>query len=233
MSRLATDTNEAANDDSDDEAIKGNVFERKERTEPLLVMPVRVVQPQVASYEDEERRKRLCIILDVNGLLMKRCPVTYFRRKARSSVPAVAHFNYQVITTPRDPGKRQYEFVVRPNVLNFLHALSEIAQVVLWSSMNFENLEQALTTCFPNLDRRVFLDILGQEWCRVADFRLNQVPEIPQTSDNKKEVFFKSLEDFWRMHKEFNSDTTLLVDDTRYKSLLNLRGPGSVLLHLI
>ena len=217
------DTNEPANVDSDDEAII-NLFQRKERTKPLVVMPIKVMQPLSMSNEDEERSNRLCVILDMNGLLIQRCPVTYYRGKARSSVPTMAHFSYEVKNTPRDPGKRHYEFVVRPNVRHFLHALRQRTQIVLWSSMNLENLEVALTTCFPTLDRRVFLDILGQEWCRVADFKLNEVPGIPQTRDNRKEVFLKCLADLWNSYKQFNSDTTLLVDDTRYKSLLNPPG---------
>lgn len=90
--------------------------------------------------------------------------------------------------------------------------------------MNGKNIEHVLQTCFPKLNRQLFLDILVQERCRVADFKLNEVPGIPQTSDNRKEVFFKCLEDFWRVYIEFNSDSTLLVDDTRYKSLLNPPG---------
>ncbi|MCO5614941.1 hypothetical protein L7F22_069226 [Adiantum nelumboides] len=103
----------------------------------------------LASCEEKKRRDNLCIILDVNGLLIRRYKVSYYKGIARSSTPDLARSKYLVVTGPNVIGKMQFEYVVRPNASTFLDALLTRAQVVLWSCMTSDNLAFDLSACFP------------------------------------------------------------------------------------
>ncbi|MCO5601226.1 hypothetical protein L7F22_055345 [Adiantum nelumboides] len=218
---MGEDTNEAGTKNADKETKKEHEFEGQERLKCLVVMPVQIVTLPPASCEEKKRRDNLCIILDVNGLLIRRYKVCYYKGIARSSTPNLARSKYQVVTGPNVKGKMQFEYVFRPNASTFLDALLTRAQVVLWSYITQDNLAFALSACFLELNKQLFLDIIGQEGCREASFKLNQVPGIPRSRDNTKLIFFKCLNGFWKHYTKFNSDNTLVVDDTLYKCLLN------------
>ncbi|MCO5561647.1 hypothetical protein L7F22_015268 [Adiantum nelumboides] len=182
---------------------------------------VQIVALPPASCEEKKRRDNLCIILDMNGLLIRRYKVSFYKGIARSSTLDWARSKYRVVTGPNVAGKMQFEYVVKPNASKFLDALLTRAQVALWSCMTQENLALDLSACFPRLNKQLFLDIIGQEGCREASFKLNEVAKIPPCRDNTKPVFFKCLKDFWEHYTKFNFDNTLVVIDTLYKCLLN------------
>lgn len=92
---------------------------------------------------------------------------------------------------------------------------------MLWSSCTRKNLNAAIEACWPELNRAFFLDILSQETCRKADFCLADMPRSSAGRDTSKPIFLKCLMDFWLHHSKFNAKNTMLVDDTRYKSMLN------------
>ena len=55
----------------------------------------------------------------------------------------------------------------------------------------------------------------------MASFTLSDVNGVPSGSENRKPIFLKCLEDVWCYEPEFTEENTLLVDDTRYKTMLN------------
>ncbi|MCO5568034.1 hypothetical protein L7F22_021730 [Adiantum nelumboides] len=221
---MGENTNEAGTKNANKEAKKGHELKGQERVKCLVVMPLQIVALPPTSCEEKTRRDNLCIILDKNGLLLRRYKVSYYKGIARSSTLDLARSKYQVVTGPNVQGKMQFEYVVRPNASTFLDALLTRAQVVLWRCVTQDNLQFALSACFPELNKQLFLDIIGQEGCREASFKLNQVPGIPRSRDNAKPIFFKCLNDFWKHYTKFNFDNTLVVDDTLYKCLLNPPG---------
>ncbi|MCO5559391.1 hypothetical protein L7F22_012990 [Adiantum nelumboides] len=182
---------------------------------------VQIVALPPTSCEEKKRRDNLCIILDMNGLLIRRYKVFFYKGIVRSNTPDWARSKYQIVTGPNVIGKMQFEYAVKPNASTFLDALLLRAQVGLWSCMTQDNLALALSACFPRLNKQLFLDIIDQEGCREASFKLNEVFGIPPSRDNANPIFFKCLNDFWKHYTKFNSDNTLVVDDTLYKYLLN------------
>ena len=66
-----------------------------------------------------------------------------------------------------------------------------------------------------------FIDVISQDRCRQASFSLADLPGSTSGRDNTKPLFLKCLQDFWLYFLEFTESNTLLVDDTRYKSMLN------------
>ncbi|MCO5565202.1 hypothetical protein L7F22_018875 [Adiantum nelumboides] len=152
----ATDTDEAGTKNADKEAKNGHEDERQERVKYLVVMPVRIVALPLLTCEKKKRRDNLCIILDMNGLLMRRYKVSFYKGIARSSTLDWARSKYQVVTRPNVTGKIQFEYVVRPNASKVLDALLQRAQVALWSSMTQDNLVVTLNPCFPRLNKQRF-----------------------------------------------------------------------------
>ncbi|MCO5586419.1 hypothetical protein L7F22_040359 [Adiantum nelumboides] len=157
--------NEAGTKNADKEAKNRHEDERQERVKCLVVMPVQIVALPPVTCEEKKRRDNLCIILDMNGLLIRRYKVSFYKGIARSSTLDWARSKYQVVVGTNVTGKMQFEYVVRPNASNFLDALLQRAQVALWSSMTQDNLAVALSACFPRLNKQLFLDIIGQEGC--------------------------------------------------------------------
>ena len=44
---------------------------------------------------------------------------------------------------------------------------------------------------------------------------------VPKLADSRKPIFLKCLEVLWRAHPTLNANNTLLIHDTRYKSICN------------
>ncbi|MCO5552596.1 hypothetical protein L7F22_006110 [Adiantum nelumboides] len=69
---MGEDTNEAGTKNANKEAKKGHECEGQERLKCLVVMPVQIVALPLASCEKKREGTIYCIILDVNGLLIRR-----------------------------------------------------------------------------------------------------------------------------------------------------------------
>ncbi|MCO5550706.1 hypothetical protein L7F22_004196 [Adiantum nelumboides] len=82
---MGEDTNEAGTKNANKEAKKGHESARQERLKCLVVMPIQIVALPPASCEEKKRRDNLCIILDVNGLLIRRYKVSFYKGIARSN----------------------------------------------------------------------------------------------------------------------------------------------------
>ena len=94
-------------------------------------------------------------------------------------------------------------------------------KVGLWSTRTKENLNAAINACWPGLNQDFFIDVISQDRCRKNYFSLADVPGTASGRDSSKPLFLKCLVDFWQYFSEFNGSNTLLVDDTRYKSMRN------------
>ncbi|MCO5559820.1 hypothetical protein L7F22_013424 [Adiantum nelumboides] len=92
---MGEDTNKAGTKNANKEAKKGHESEGQERLKCLVVMPVQIVALPPASCEEKKRRDNLCIILDVNGLLIRIYKVSFYKGIARSSTLDLARSKYQ------------------------------------------------------------------------------------------------------------------------------------------
>lgn len=128
---------------------------------------------------------------------------------------------YRVITSERVFGQAHFQCVVRPNMLQFLQGCGQLFHTILWSSCTSRNLNAARMTCFPALNTETFKDFITQDRCREASCTLSDVNGVPSGSENRKPIFLKFLEDEWHYEPEFTEENTLLVDDTRYKTMPN------------
>lgn len=111
---------------------------------------------------------------------------------------------------------------MRPAAVQFLLACRQFFHIVLWSSCTLKNLNAGLMSCFPTV-RELFRAVLAQDRCRTAGFTLSDVNGVlVDRESGRKPIFLKCLEDIWCNELvEFTEENTLLVDDTRYKSMLN------------
>ena len=165
--------------------------------------------------------KRRCLVLDLNGLLLKRYRITYNRESGSGWVSDDISELYKVITPPKPHRRAHVQYVVRPDAQSFLQHCGKVFSLFLWSSCTKQNLDDAMQVCFPTLNHNIFIDMIGQDRCTQPSFKLCDVDGVPAGRDNSKPIFCKRLSNLWETYPNFNSDNTLLVDDTRYKSMLN------------
>lgn len=110
---------------------------------------------------------------------------------------------------------------VRPNCLTFLDELGKIATITVWSSMKTSNIEGVVNYLFPK--GKLPSLVLGQESCttircRDSSGRLTTY-KVPGT---QKELFLKNLDTLFSGYRGiFNSENTIIVDDTPLKHIMN------------
>ena len=159
--------------------------------------------------------KWLNVILDLNGIL---CVCEDWKSNRNSK-------HYNDVSGPHSAtvaaivGRKVV--YVRPNCLTFLEELGKIATISVWSSMKSSNIHGVVDYLFskgklPSL-------VLGQESCttircRDSSGRLSTYM-VPGT---QKELFLKNLDTlfcgYWGI---FNSENTVIVDDTPLKHIMN------------
>ena len=67
--------------------------------------------------------------------------------------------------------------------------------------------------------------LVGQELCRTYSCGLQDILGIPKSSYNEKPIFLKVLHDLWELRTlDFNTESTILIDDTKYKCMYNPKG---------
>lgn len=106
--------------------------------------------------------RRKCVILDLNGLLLKRYRITYNREMGRGWVRSDINKLYNIFTPSRFKGKPHFQYVVRPNTLHFIQGCDHNFKVVFWSSCTHENLNETINACWLALNQGFFLDVIGQ-----------------------------------------------------------------------
>lgn len=161
--------------------------------------------------------KKKCLIVDLNGVLLKRY------RTPRGFQPNVdTSKGFIVVDPPKLQRQPHFLYVIRPNMLHFLHTCQQMFDLVLWSSVTRKNMLASITTCWPGLERVFFYRIMSQEGCQQASFTMADVSKVAVSKDSGKPIFLKCLSDFWAVTKgQYHANNTLLVDDSRYKSMQN------------
>ena len=90
----------------------------------INVMPLEMFVPS----------RRKCVILDLNGLLLKRYKIHYYQGKGTGWVRSSINKLYNVFTPPKVKGKGHFQYVVRPDALHFIQACGQHFKVAIWSS---------------------------------------------------------------------------------------------------
>lgn len=166
--------------------------------------------------------KWLNIVLDINGIL---CETAHSPASSRGSGNR-AEFS---ATVPAYIGPKSV--YTRPGVREFLADIKTFLNtVVIWSSMKKSNSEEIVKYLFRDLYSPDL--ILGQDSCDKIQTSRNTF--LMDQHNSEKMIFLKTLSSslFNRRHElvDFNSDNTLLIDDSPEKSVCNHTG-NAIFLH--
>ncbi|MCO5599543.1 hypothetical protein L7F22_053649 [Adiantum nelumboides] len=160
--------------------------------------------------EDIPASKGRLIILDVNGVVLKgwsRLPKDEW--ELQHALQGIHVNNFCIVK-------------LRPGAQDFLEALAAQASVMIWKCCMKPKLMQILKTCFPKAvnNPKNIKDIFSQEDCEIWHDSFKCVLYVG-TKFWQKLVFLKKLQRVWEKHPQFNTSNTILLEDTRYKSLKN------------
>lgn len=151
-------------------------------------------------YRFNENRD-LAVIVDFNNVL------AHVHDDRKSELPSdLSMFYFAKIY-----GDHNTTYYLRHDAEIFLLALSQVAEVFLWSSRNHRNLETAIDKCLTQA-KRCLSGWLSQNTCHVSSWTFDNPP---------KPMFFKKLETFWYLFPKFNKSNTLVLDDSLYKMYFN------------
>ena len=173
-----------------------------------------VVPTNELSIVPRQRRKWLNIVLDVNGVLGQ-CILKFELRTVRRVHEMKDNiFSHETLTIVG--GKAVY---ARQNLREFLRQLSNIAvRIVVWTSMVRSNADLVASYLFTGNSRPY--RILAQDQCKMIVFPPRRLRRPGQTA-----IFMKVLlEQLFHESSPFTKENTLLIDDSREKSVSNEQG---------
>ena len=153
------------------------------------------------------------VVLDMNGVLLKR-----YNQFPKNELLPKGH-KFLVHRVVKGEYACAITCIVRPDAHKFICRCAKMFIPVLWSSCTQDNLTATMVSCFPALKTEVWKDILSQQHCRQAGFKLSEVPDVETSED--KPIFFKAQDDLLCRNPEWQTLKILFVDDTRYKNQLN------------
>ncbi|MCO5586769.1 hypothetical protein L7F22_040711 [Adiantum nelumboides] len=141
---------------------------------------------------------QLCVILDLNGLLLQRC-------FARSQKFQSFHVG-------------QHWVVLRPGCMEFLDALFARFRVGIWSTSLLKNVTAMIRCLETNAKKKYpFFMIWGQEQCH-----RHATKTIYRPDKMGVEAVFKPLKYVWSQFGDLCENTrTILIDDSPYKACTN------------
>jgi hypothetical protein len=111
-----------------------------------------------------------------------------------------------------DAKHNQSWLYVRKHSTTFLQFLFEHFDVAIWSAAQRTNVLAMIKLILPD-DLEKFIFIYDQSHCTLGP-GIN--PENPH-----KPIFLKELSKVWKSFPQYNERTTILIDDTPYKCVLN------------
>ncbi|MCO5578582.1 hypothetical protein L7F22_032426 [Adiantum nelumboides] len=155
--------------------------------------------------KDIPASKGTLIILDVNEMVLKgwsRLPKD--ERELQHALQGMRVNNFCIVK-------------LRPSSQDFLEALVARASVMIWSCCMKPKLMQILKTCFPKAvsNPKIIKEIFSQKDCEIWRDSFKCVLYVG-AKFWQKPVFLRRV---WKKHPQFNSSNTILLEDTRYKSL--------------
>ena len=170
-----------------------------------------IVPTNELSIVPRQRRKWLNIVLDVNGVLGQCIPKFELGRVRRVHEMRDNIFSHETPTIVG--GKAVY---ARQNLREFLRQLSNIAlRIVVWTSMVRSNADLVASYLFTGNSKPY--RILAQDQCKMILF-----PPGRLSLPGKAGIFMKVLsEQLFHESSPFTKENTLLIDDSREKSVCN------------
>ena len=143
-------------------------------------------------------QKLRLIVLDLNGLLLKRYMINYYHGNPKGFANLVEGFVYKLKTPQRVQGKQHFQYVVRlDDMATFLHCTHRHFKICIWSSLNKEHINIALFECFDEIASLVDMGLKGQNFYRKYPFSSQDIPWIPRSHYNEKPIFLKVVDDLW------------------------------------
>jgi len=141
-------------------------------------------------------------VLDLNGLLVERVS------KAKATPEDKAQ-----LKTKKGPIRLPGHYLcwTRPHYQDFLEFIFEHFDVLVWSSAQMKNVEALVNAIMPQFKDRL-VDKFDQTHCTTAG-------KHPDTQF--RPLFIKELRQVWDKHSHYSHETTLLVDDSKFKAVLN------------
>ncbi|MCO5585911.1 hypothetical protein L7F22_039845 [Adiantum nelumboides] len=141
---------------------------------------------------------QLCVILDLNGLLLQRC----FARSQKFQSFCVG----------------QHWVVLRPGCMEFLDALFARFRIGIWSTSLLKNVTAMIRCLETNAKKKYpFFMIWGQEQCH-----RHATKTIYRPDKMGVEAVFKPLKYVWSQFGDLCEHTrTILIDDSPYKACTN------------
>ena len=158
----------------------------------------------------------LNVVLDLNGILCV-CEEYRYLRKIHSWNPkSNPHSSF----VPAKIGPKAV--YVHPSCSRFFSALSDFADIIVWSSMREPTTRQICEYLFRGL--AMPLHILGQDSCdRINVMGRNNRVTTMKVKGTHKDIFLKTLSKrlFRRFSGKFTKENTLVIDDSPVKHILN------------
>ena len=158
----------------------------------------------------------LNVVLDLNGIL---CVCEEYR-----FLPKIQAWNLE--SNPHSssiPAKIGPKAVyVRPSCSTFLRAVSDFADITIWSSMREPTTRQICEYLLRGL--RMPLHILGQDRCdRIYVMGRNNRITTMKVKGTHKDIFLKTLSKgmFTKFNGKFRKKNTIIIDDSPMKHILN------------
>ena len=155
-------------------------------------------------------------MLDLNGVLCVSEEKRFMPRGQRVAVGVGPHS----ATLPSIVGPKAV--FVRPDCSQFLSAVSEFADITVWSSMRRRTVEDLCAFLFS--DVRPPVNILAQESCDRILLR-NERGSIRamKVGGTSKDIFLKSLSKrlFPHFSGRYSPQNTIIIDDSPVKHILN------------
>ena len=158
----------------------------------------------------------LYVVLDLNGIL---CVCEEYR-----FLPKIQAWNLE--SNPHSSSilakigpKAVY---VHPSCSTFLRAVSDFADITIWSSMREPTTRQICEYLFKGL--RMPLHILGQDSCdRIYVMERNNRVTTIKVKGIYKDIFLKTLGKglFTKFNGKFRKKNTIIIDDSPVKHILN------------
>ena len=158
----------------------------------------------------------LNVVLDLNGILCI-CEKYRYLLKIHSWNP---ESNPHSSSVPAKIGPKAV--YVCPSCSRFLSALSDFADIIVWSSMREPTTQQICEYLFRGL--AMPLHILGQDSCdRINVMGRNNRVTTMKVKGTHKGIFLKTLSKrlFGRFGGKFTKENTLVIDDSAVKHILN------------
>ena len=154
----------------------------------------------------------LNVVLDLNGIL---CVCEEYR-----FLPKIQAWNPESNPHSSVPAKigPKAEYVC-PSCSTFLRAVSDFADITIWSSMCEPTTRQICEYLFRGL--RMPLHILGQDSCdRIYVMGRNNRVTTMKVKGTHKDIFLKTLSK-GQFNGKFRKKNTIIIDDSPVKHILN------------